>query len=135
MLISVFKFLLMAFKNLLHICLSVRRSCCYKNINFILCYLFTWDLSAAPEVLTRVRAVLKSPWIFFNCECSGLERPLRSKLMLFGCPRQNINQSAENLKVIYTKSSMFYSVINYQLKWTENCREVGKGKSSSLKFY
>ena len=33
--------------------------------------------------------------------------------MLFGCPRQNINHSSENLKVIYIKCSMFYAISNY----------------------
>ena len=39
--------------------------------------------------------------------------------MLFGYPRQNINHSSENLKVIYIKSSMFYATINYQFKTSE----------------
>ena len=33
--------------------------------------------------------------------------------MLFGCLRQNINHSSENLKV------MFYAIINYQFKSSE----------------
>ena len=55
--------------------------------------------------------------------------------MLFGCPRQNMNYSSENLKVIYTKCSMFYAIINYLFKTserTEKCREVGEANSSSL---
>ena len=44
---------------------------------------------------------------------------LKVFLMLFGCPRQNMNHSSENLKVIYTKCSMFYSIINYQFKTSE----------------
>ena len=39
--------------------------------------------------------------------------------MLFGCPRQNINQSSENLKVIYIKCAMFYATGNYHLKTSE----------------
>ena len=39
--------------------------------------------------------------------------------MLFGCPRQNINHRSENLRVIYTKCSMFYAIINYQFKTSE----------------
>ena len=40
--------------------------------------------------------------------------------MYFGCPRQNINHSSENLKVIYVKcSKMFYAIINYQFKTSE----------------
>ena len=38
--------------------------------------------------------------------------------MLFGCPRQNINHSSENLRVIYIKCS-FYGISNYQLKTSE----------------
>ena len=34
--------------------------------------------------------------------------------MRFGCPRQNINRSSENLMVIYIKCYMFYAIINYQ---------------------
>ena len=37
-------------------------------------------------------------------------------LMMFGCPRQNMNHNSEHLKVIYTKYSMFYAIINYQFK-------------------
>ena len=33
---------------------------------------------------------LKSPWIFFSFECSGLKK---CRMMLFGCPKQNINRS------------------------------------------
>ena len=39
--------------------------------------------------------------------------------MLFGCPRQNVNHSSENLKVIYIKRSMFYAINNYQFKTSE----------------
>ena len=39
--------------------------------------------------------------------------------MIFGCPRQNMNHNSEHLKVIYTKSSMFYAIINYQFKRSE----------------
>ena len=39
--------------------------------------------------------------------------------MLFGCPRQNINHSSENLNVIYIEFSMFYAIINYQFKTSE----------------
>ena len=64
---------------------------------------------------------LKSPKIFVQVleksfECSGLERVF---LMLFGCPRQNINHSSENLKGIYIKCSMFYAIINYQFTTSE----------------
>ena len=46
--------------------------------------------------------------------------------MLFSCPRQNVNHSSENLKVIYIKRSMFYAINNYHF------RQV-KQNSSSLK--
>ena len=39
--------------------------------------------------------------------------------MLFGCPRQNINRSFENLKVISIKCSMFCAIMNYQFKTSE----------------
>ena len=39
--------------------------------------------------------------------------------MLFGCPRQNINHSPENLKVIYIMPFVFYARINYQFKTSE----------------
>ena len=57
--------------------------------------------------------------------------------MLFGCPRQNINQSSENLKVIYTKCSMFYAIINYQFKTSElkNVEKLVKETVQALKSY
>jgi len=39
--------------------------------------------------------------------------------MLFGRPRQNINHSSENLNFIYIEYSVFYTIINYQLKTSE----------------
>ena len=45
--------------------------------------------------------------------------------MLFGCPRQNINPSSENLKVIYIKCSLFFAIINYQFK-TSGLKNVEK---------
>ena len=57
--------------------------------------------------------------------------------MLFGCPRQNINQSSENVKVIYTKCSMFYAIINYQFKISElkNVEKLVKQTAQALKSY
>ena len=55
--------------------------------------------------------------------------PGKNILMLFGCPRQNINHSSENLKVIYIKWSMSYALINHQFKTSE---DVGEANSSSL---
>ena len=39
--------------------------------------------------------------------------------MLFVCVRQNINHSSENLNFLYINYSMFYAIINYQLKTSE----------------
>ena len=57
--------------------------------------------------------------------------------MLFGCPRQNINHSSENLRVIYTKSSMLYAIINYQFKTSElkNVEKLVKQTVQALKSY
>ena len=58
-------------------------------------------------------------------------------LMLFDCLRQNINHSSENLKVIYIKCSMFYSIINYQFKSSElkNVEKLVKQTVQALKSY
>ena len=40
-------------------------------------------------------------------------------MKIFGCPRQNMNHNSEHLKIIYTKCSMFYAIINYQFKGSE----------------
>ena len=57
--------------------------------------------------------------------------------MLFGCPRQNINHSSEKLKVIYTKCSMLYAVINYQFKTSElkNVEKLVKQTVQALMSY
>ena len=57
--------------------------------------------------------------------------------MLFGRPRQNINHSSENLKVIYTNCSMFYAKINYQFKTSElkNVAKLVKQTVQALKSY
>ena len=57
--------------------------------------------------------------------------------MLFGCPRQNINRSAVNVKVIYIKCSMFYAIINYQFKKSKlkNVENLVKQTVKALKFY
>ena len=62
--------------------------------------------------------------------------PGKSFLMFFGCPRQNINQSSENLKVIYTKCSMFYAIINYQFQRSElkNVEKLVKERVQALSF-
>ena len=57
--------------------------------------------------------------------------------MLFGSPRQNMNHSSENLKVTYTKCSMFYAIINYQFKTSElkNVEKLVKQTVQALKPY
>ena len=60
--------------------------------------LFPW------EILKFLCKFLKSPWIFFNFECSGL----KSVCWCFLVVQDNINYSSENFKVIYIKCSMFY---------------------------
>ena len=57
--------------------------------------------------------------------------------MLFGCPRQNVNPSSENLKVIYAECSMFYAIINYQFKTSElkNVEKLVKQTFQALKPY
>ena len=46
-----------------------------------------------------------------------------------------MNHSSENLKVIYTKCSMFYSIINYQFKAGElkNVEKLVKQTVQALK--
>ena len=57
--------------------------------------------------------------------------------MIFGCPRQNINHSSENLKVIYIKFSMLYAIINYQFKTSElkNVEKLVKQMVQDLNSY
>ena len=83
---------------------------------------------------SRVRTVLKSPWIFFNFECSGLKRFF---LMLFGCLRQNINHRSENWKVIYIKCSMCYAIIKHQFKTCKlkNVEKLVKQTVQAFKSY
>ena len=79
-----------------------------------------------------------SPWIFFSFECSGLESVF---LMPFGRPRQNMNHSSENLKVIYTKCPFRLNVLcnnnNYQFKASEleNAEKLVKQTVQALKPY
>ena len=55
-------------------------------------------------------------------------------MMLCVCLRQNVNHSSENLMVIYIKCSLFYAIINYQVKTSElKNLEAGEANSSSLK--
>ena len=48
-----------------------------------------------------------------------------------------MNNSAENLKVIYTKCSIFYAIINYQFKTIElkNVEKLVKQTVQALKSY
>ena len=57
--------------------------------------------------------------------------------MRFGCPRQNINHSSENLKVIYIKCSLFFAIINYQFKTSElkHVEKLVKQTVQALKPY
>ena len=58
-------------------------------------------------------------------------------MLLFGCLRQNVNHSSENVKVIYIKCSMFYAIINYQFKTSElkNVEKLVKQTVQALKSY
>ena len=57
--------------------------------------------------------------------------------MIFGSPIQNMNRNSEHLKVIYTKCSMFYAIINYQFKTSElkNVEKLVKQTVQALKSY
>ena len=63
--------------------------------------------------------------------------PGKCFLMLFGCLRQNINHSSENLRVIYIKCSVFYAIINYQFQTSElkNVEKLVKQTVQALKSY
>ena len=63
--------------------------------------------------------------------------PGKNVPMLFACPRQNINLSSENLKVIYIKCSLFLAIINYQFKTSElkNIEKLVKQTVQALKSY
>ena len=39
--------------------------------------------------------------------------------MLFGCPRENVNRKLRELKVIYIKRFMLYTIIYYEYKTSE----------------
>ena len=95
-----------------------------KSVNSI----FPW------KVLKLLCTSLRSPWIFFNFESSGLKSVF---LLLFGCPRQNMNHRSENLKVIYTKCSMFCAIISCQFKTSElkNVEKLVKQTVQALKPY
>ena len=58
---------------------------------------------------------------------------------VFGCPRQNINHSSENLKVIYIKYSMFYAIINlinqFETSGLKNVEKLAKQTVQALKSY
>ena len=110
-----------------------------------------WGQNSFEQGSHSLEKSLKSPWIPFFLEkslnfCESPWKvlefsstlnvwPGKCFLMLFGCLRQNINHSSENLSVIYIKCSVFYAIINYQFKTSElkECREVGEANSSSLK--
>ena len=56
--------------------------------------------------------------------------------MLYGCLRQNINYSSENLKVLHIKCSMFYA-IKYHFKTSKlkNVEKLVKQTVQALKSY
>ena len=66
-----------------------------------------------------------------------MQWPEKNVLMLFARPRENINHSSENLKVIYIRYSMFYAIINYQFETSElkNVEELVKQTVQALKSY
>ena len=66
-----------------------------------------------------------------------MQWPEKNVLMLFAWPRENINHSTENLKVIYIKYSMFYAIINYHFKTSElkNVENLVKQTVKALKSY
>ena len=68
-----------------------------KTLNSI----FPW------KVLKFLGKSLKSPWIFFNFEFSGMEGVFWWFLVFQD--RIIMNHNPHNLKVIYTKCSMFYA--------------------------
>ena len=57
--------------------------------------------------------------------------------MLYGCLRQNINHSCENLKVVYIKCSMCYAMSKNQFKTSEmeNVEKLVKQTVQALKSY
>ena len=94
-----------------------------KSLNSI----FPWN------VLKFLCKSLKSHWISFSSECSGLESVFWCRWVV----QDNINHSLENLKVIYIKYSMFYAIINYQFKTSElkNVEKLVKQTVQTLKSY
>ena len=68
-----------------------------------------------------------------------MQWPEKNVLMLFAWPRENINHSTENLKVIYIKYSMFYAIItgNYQFETSglKNVEKLAKQTVQALKSY
>ena len=95
----------------------------------------------------RVCTVLKSPWILGEVLEKSLNSifpwkvvefsPTLNVLMLFAWPRENINHSSENLKVIYIKYSMFCAIINYQFETSglKNVEKLAKQTVQALKSY
>ena len=73
--------------------------------------------------------VLEKCLNFFNCECSGLYQ--KGFLVLFGCLRQRINHSSENLKVIYIKRFCLVQELIINLRQAN--RECGEANRSGLK--
>ena len=85
------------------------------------------------KVLKFLCKALKSPWIFFNFEWLVAWKEFSDAFWLY----KNVNHSLENVKVIYIKCSMFYSIINYQFKTSElkNVEKLVKQTVQTLKCY
>ena len=68
-----------------------------------------------------------------------MQWPEKNVLMLFAWPRENINHSSENLKVIYIKYSMFYAIINlinqFETSGLKNVEKLAKQTVQALKSY
>ena len=58
-------------------------------------------------------------WAGVCGEGRNTSSPKNACLGGYACPRQNINHSSENLKVIYLNCSMFCAIIYYQFKTSE----------------
>ena len=86
------------------------------------------------KVLKFLCKSLKIPWIFFNFKCGRLESVFLCFLLVQDW-KWIIAQRI--LKVIYTKCSMFYSIINYQFKTSElkNVEKLVKQRVQALKLY
>ena len=86
-----------------------------------LCRQVCWWVGFISPILHNVRSLEKSlnsifPWkvLEFSSTLNLVPWIVCFFFKIFGCPRQSMNHNSENLKVIYTKCSMFNSG-----NWTE----------------